>query len=157
MAVTGSATATTLSARVGTRSTRRVNSARQPSFTAGPEALIISMRASFVDAHWRALDYLSVGQIHLLDNPLPYDPLKPDHVKPRPGIMIEPRRRSRTSKSWSSLGASATLAQAPEGSSQVGSALVFSAGATIGTPNNRLTADATITPSAAPPMRSRGR
>lgn len=32
---------------------------------------------------WRAANYLSVGQIYLLDNPLLKEPLKPEHVKPR--------------------------------------------------------------------------
>ena len=36
-----------------------------------------------VDAYWRAANYLSVGQIYLLDNPLLTDPLAPEHVKPR--------------------------------------------------------------------------
>jgi xylulose-5-phosphate/fructose-6-phosphate phosphoketolase len=36
-----------------------------------------------VDAHWRAANYLSVGQIYLLDNPLVREPLAPAHVKPR--------------------------------------------------------------------------
>jgi xylulose-5-phosphate/fructose-6-phosphate phosphoketolase len=36
-----------------------------------------------LDAWWRAANYLSVGQIYLLDNPLLRDPLEPDHVKPR--------------------------------------------------------------------------
>jgi xylulose-5-phosphate/fructose-6-phosphate phosphoketolase len=36
-----------------------------------------------LDSHWRAANYLSVGQIYLLDNPLLVDPLTPDHVKPR--------------------------------------------------------------------------
>jgi len=36
-----------------------------------------------IDAWWRAANYLSVGQIYLLDNPLLREPLKPDHVKPR--------------------------------------------------------------------------
>jgi len=34
-------------------------------------------------AWWRAANYLSVGQIYLLDNPLLRDPLRPEHVKPR--------------------------------------------------------------------------
>jgi xylulose-5-phosphate/fructose-6-phosphate phosphoketolase len=34
-----------------------------------------------VDAWWRAANYLSVGQIYLLDNPLLRTPLQPDHVK----------------------------------------------------------------------------
>ena len=36
-----------------------------------------------VDAYWRAANYLSVGQIYLLDNPLLKQPLKPEHIKPR--------------------------------------------------------------------------
>src|SRR6266498_816697 len=36
-----------------------------------------------LDAYWRAANYLSVGQIYLLDNPLLTEPLKPEHVKPR--------------------------------------------------------------------------
>ncbi|WP_165065699.1 phosphoketolase family protein [Marisediminicola senii] len=36
-----------------------------------------------VDAWWRAANYLSVGQIYLLDNPLLREPLTRDHVKPR--------------------------------------------------------------------------
>src|SRR6188474_636034 len=36
-----------------------------------------------VDAYWRALNYLSVGQIYLLDNPLLRQPLKREHIKPR--------------------------------------------------------------------------
>ncbi len=36
-----------------------------------------------IDAWWRAANYLSVGQIYLLDNPLLREPLKREHVKPR--------------------------------------------------------------------------
>jgi xylulose-5-phosphate/fructose-6-phosphate phosphoketolase len=36
-----------------------------------------------IDAYWRAANYLSVGQIYLLDNPLLHEPLRPQHVKPR--------------------------------------------------------------------------
>ena len=36
-----------------------------------------------IDAYWRAANYLSVGQIYLLDNPLLREPLKPAHIKPR--------------------------------------------------------------------------
>ena len=36
-----------------------------------------------IDAWWRAANYLSVGQIYLLDNPLLREPLRPEHVKPR--------------------------------------------------------------------------
>ena len=36
-----------------------------------------------INAYWRAANYLSVGQIYLLDNPLLKEPLKKKHVKPR--------------------------------------------------------------------------
>ena len=36
-----------------------------------------------LDAHWRAANYLAVGQIYLLDNPLLQEPLRAEHVKPR--------------------------------------------------------------------------
>ena len=36
-----------------------------------------------LDAYWRAANYLSVGQIYLLDNPLLREPLTLEHVKPR--------------------------------------------------------------------------
>jgi xylulose-5-phosphate/fructose-6-phosphate phosphoketolase len=38
---------------------------------------------SLVDAYWRAANYLSVGQIYLLDNPLLREPLRTEHIKPR--------------------------------------------------------------------------
>ncbi|MEU6089530.1 phosphoketolase family protein [Streptomyces sp. NPDC047085] len=36
-----------------------------------------------LDAHWRAANYLSAGQIYLLANPLLTEPLRPEHIKPR--------------------------------------------------------------------------
>ncbi|MBD2022579.1 phosphoketolase family protein, partial [Leptolyngbya sp. FACHB-36] len=36
-----------------------------------------------INAYWRAANYLSVGQIYLLDNPLLREPLTIDHIKPR--------------------------------------------------------------------------
>jgi xylulose-5-phosphate/fructose-6-phosphate phosphoketolase len=36
-----------------------------------------------IDAYWRAANYLSVGQIYLLDNPLLRQPLALEHTKPR--------------------------------------------------------------------------
>jgi xylulose-5-phosphate/fructose-6-phosphate phosphoketolase len=36
-----------------------------------------------LDAYWRAANYLSVGQIYLLDNPLLREPLTLEHIKPR--------------------------------------------------------------------------
>src|SRR6478672_10908354 len=36
-----------------------------------------------LDAWWRANNYLTIGQIYLLANPLLREPLTPDHIKPR--------------------------------------------------------------------------
>ncbi len=36
-----------------------------------------------IDAYWRAANYLAVGQIYLLDNPLLRERLRPEHIKPR--------------------------------------------------------------------------
>ncbi len=36
-----------------------------------------------IDSYWRAANYLSVGQIYLLDNPLLPQPLRIEHIKPR--------------------------------------------------------------------------
>ena len=36
-----------------------------------------------LDAWWRAANYLAVGQIYLMDNPLLREPLVPEHIKPR--------------------------------------------------------------------------
>ncbi|MFJ6271938.1 phosphoketolase, partial [Pseudarthrobacter oxydans] len=36
-----------------------------------------------IHAWWRAANYLSVGQIYLMDNPLLREPLRPEHIKPR--------------------------------------------------------------------------
>ncbi|NDZ18431.1 phosphoketolase [Variovorax sp. WS11] len=38
---------------------------------------------SVLDAWWRAANYLSVGQIYLMDNPLLREPLVLEHIKPR--------------------------------------------------------------------------
>jgi xylulose-5-phosphate/fructose-6-phosphate phosphoketolase len=37
----------------------------------------------WLDRYWRAANYLSVGQIYLLDNPLLREPLRLEHIKPR--------------------------------------------------------------------------
>jgi xylulose-5-phosphate/fructose-6-phosphate phosphoketolase len=38
---------------------------------------------ALIDGYWRAANYLAVGQIYLLDNPLLREPLRLEHVKPR--------------------------------------------------------------------------
>ena len=42
-----------------------------------------SSELDLLDRYWRAANYLSVGQIYLLDNPLLREPLRPEHIKPR--------------------------------------------------------------------------
>jgi xylulose-5-phosphate/fructose-6-phosphate phosphoketolase len=51
--------------------------------TAPPAPSASDEDLALVDAWWRAANYLSVGQIYLLDNPLLREPLTLDHVKPR--------------------------------------------------------------------------
>ena len=53
--------------------------------TAVNEALIAGSEQELatVDAWWRAANYMSVGQIYLLANPLLREPLVPEHIKPR--------------------------------------------------------------------------
>ena len=48
-----------------------------------PAELLPVEEAERIDAYWRAANYLSVGQIYLLDNPLLREPLTPEQVKPR--------------------------------------------------------------------------
>jgi xylulose-5-phosphate/fructose-6-phosphate phosphoketolase len=53
---------------------------------AGPragEGLLSPDELARIDTWWRAANYLSVGQIYLLDNPLLREPLRLEHVKPR--------------------------------------------------------------------------
>jgi xylulose-5-phosphate/fructose-6-phosphate phosphoketolase len=54
--------------------------ATHPGHLAGP---LSALELARLDAYWRAANYLSVGQIYLLDNPLLRKPLKPEHIKPR--------------------------------------------------------------------------
>ncbi len=51
--------------------------------TGGAQSPLSAEEARLLDAYWRAANYLSVGQIYLLDNPLLRRPLEPAHVKPR--------------------------------------------------------------------------
>src|SRR6516225_3064835 len=44
---------------------------------------LTSAEAQTLDAYWRAANYLSVGQICLMANPLLAEPLRADHIKPR--------------------------------------------------------------------------
>ncbi|MBV9684695.1 MAG: phosphoketolase, partial [Solirubrobacterales bacterium] len=51
--------------------------------TASATASLPAEEGQALDTWWRAANYLSVGQIYLLDNPLLREPLRPEHVKPR--------------------------------------------------------------------------
>jgi xylulose-5-phosphate/fructose-6-phosphate phosphoketolase len=58
--------------------------------SAGPDPDLVSRLAgpdadevSALDAWWRANNYLTVGQIYLMANPLLKEPLDSDHIKPR--------------------------------------------------------------------------
>lgn len=51
--------------------------------TAAPHNQASSSDLDLLDRYWRAANYLSVGQIYLLDNPLLHEPLRPEHIKPR--------------------------------------------------------------------------
>src|SRR5215210_6467953 len=75
---------------VGGPDTRGVSMTTQTTATAArttwarrPDQQLTEETLTRVDAWWRAANYLSVGQIYLLDNPLLREPLSTDHVKPR--------------------------------------------------------------------------
>src|SRR5688572_1872004 len=51
--------------------------------TTASEKPLIEVQVKLIDAYWRAANYLSVGQIYLLDNPLLREPLRLEHIKPR--------------------------------------------------------------------------
>jgi xylulose-5-phosphate/fructose-6-phosphate phosphoketolase len=61
-----------------------------------------------IDAYWRAANYLSVGQIYLLANPLLREPLEAGHVKPRllghwgttPGLNFVYAHMNRVIRNW---------------------------------------------------------
>ncbi|MEI1249288.1 phosphoketolase family protein [Rhizobium aouanii] len=46
-------------------------------------AALTDTELALIDRYWRAANYLSVGQIYLLSNPLLREPLKAEHIKPR--------------------------------------------------------------------------
>lgn len=46
-------------------------------------ATIEQARLDLMHKYWNAANYLTVGQIYLLDNPLLKEPLRPEHIKPR--------------------------------------------------------------------------
>ncbi len=64
--------------------------------------------AGTLDSYWRAANYLSVGQIYLMDNPLLTEPLRPEHIKPRllghwgttPGLNLIYAHLNRVIRNW---------------------------------------------------------
>ncbi|HEX2904839.1 MAG TPA: phosphoketolase family protein [Jatrophihabitans sp.] len=48
-----------------------------------PSPALTDLELQGLDRWWRAANYLSVGQIYLMDNPLLREPLRPEHIKPR--------------------------------------------------------------------------
>ena len=82
---------------------------RRPRTTAGSDQGSLSASdLALIDAWWRAANYLSVGQIYLLDNPLLREPLQPTHVKPRllghwgttPGLNFIYAHMNRVIRAW---------------------------------------------------------
>ncbi|HXX62034.1 MAG TPA: phosphoketolase family protein [Candidatus Sulfotelmatobacter sp.] len=73
-----------------------------------PDPTLAPEEAQRLDAYWRAANYLSVGQIYLLDNPLLRVPLSPEHVKPRllghwgttPGLNFIYAHMNRVIRDW---------------------------------------------------------
>jgi xylulose-5-phosphate/fructose-6-phosphate phosphoketolase len=51
--------------------------------SAAPTRPLSAQALAALDRWWRAANYLSVGQIYLMDNPLLREPLRPEHIKPR--------------------------------------------------------------------------
>jgi xylulose-5-phosphate/fructose-6-phosphate phosphoketolase len=72
---------------------------------AGP---LSAAELELTDAYWRAANYLSIGQIYLLDNPLLREPLTPDQIKPRllghwgttPGLNLIYAHMNRVIRNW---------------------------------------------------------
>jgi len=55
----------------------------EPTATPTPEGPLSPDLLERMQRYWRAANYLAVGQIYLLDNPLLEGPLLPEHIKPR--------------------------------------------------------------------------
>src|SRR5580765_6573437 len=64
---------------VAAKQTRKSGKASHPA----ADSPLSAVELDKLDAYWRASNYLSVGQIYLLDNPLLREPLKREHIKPR--------------------------------------------------------------------------
>ena len=71
-------------------------------------AALTDEQLRLLDAYWRAANYLSVGQIYLLDNPMLRRPLVPEDIKPRllghwgttPGLNFVYTHMNRVIRNW---------------------------------------------------------
>jgi xylulose-5-phosphate/fructose-6-phosphate phosphoketolase len=61
----------------------RKGSVRDDGTVTGSPGPLSDEQCRALDEYWRAANYLSVGQIYLLDNPLLREPLTVEHIKPR--------------------------------------------------------------------------
>lgn len=55
----------------------------QPTDVSTDTSYVSDQELLLMDRYWRAANYLSIGQIYLLDNPLLREPLRTEHIKPR--------------------------------------------------------------------------
>src|SRR5688500_5667699 len=69
--------------RRGTPMTALSTEEEQKTAEAGMERPLSDEELRKMHAYWGASNYLSVGQIYLMDNPLLKEPLQLKHVKPR--------------------------------------------------------------------------
>ena len=91
-----------------THSTDGATSAEVATGPAEVQGPLSESELRLIDAYWRAANYLSVGQIYLLANPLLREPLVPEHVKPRllghwgttPGLNFIYAHMNRVIRSW---------------------------------------------------------
>src|ERR1700755_231008 len=76
--------------------------------TATESGPLTAAELDLIDSWWRTANYLSVGQIYLLANPLLTETLRPEHVKPRllghwgttPGLNLLYAHLNRVIRNW---------------------------------------------------------
>jgi xylulose-5-phosphate/fructose-6-phosphate phosphoketolase len=64
-------------------STIETNDSHRPASEAATDGPLSVALLGRMQRYWQAANYLTVGQIYLLDNPLLEEPLRPEHIKPR--------------------------------------------------------------------------
>src|SRR5690554_1381231 len=70
-------------ARPGNPRSAMSATAQATTWKSRPQQTVSTETLERIDKFWRAANYLSVGQIYLLDNPLLREELRAEHVKPR--------------------------------------------------------------------------